>query len=277
MKASQEIPIHILPDVNFLASEKQVAFGEHTQPHRLNFYAIVWFKEDGGNHFIDFVSHPIKKNMIYLLAKNQIHSVPTHALPDSQIIAFSHDFFVSIEDHQLRELFLPFENRGIEIPDQMVDYLKTLFGLILSEYNSYNNYKLLTQYTSAFLFNLNRLANYRLPAVVGSDLRMVKVLQLIHEHFRTYKQASFYAKEIGLTPKRINEILREKAGTSITGLINQLLLLEAKRAIFLGFKTIKEIAYELGFRDQSYFARFFRKHTGLSPEQFREQGSRMGM
>lgn len=271
MNTGKEFPLHILPDVNFLVSEKQVTFGEHTRPHRINFYAIVWFTEDGGEHFIDFVAYQIKKDRIYLLAQNQIHSVPADAVPKARIIVFSHAFFLSIEDYQLRQLFLPFENQGIDVPLHKVENLQMLFGIILQEYSSYNNYKLLFQYTSAFLTNLGRLAKQQLPAVVGSDIRLVKVLQLIHDHFRTNKQASFYAGEIGLTPKRINEILRQKAGTSISQLINQLLLVEGKRALFAGLHTIKEIAYDLGFSDQSYFSRFFRKHTGMSPEQIREQ------
>jgi AraC-like DNA-binding protein len=67
----------------------------------------------------------------------------------------------------------------------------------------------------------------------------------------------------------MNEILRDAVGTTLSQLLYQLLIIEAKRELFHQDLSVKEIAYELGFSEQSYFARFFKKHTGQSPEDFR--------
>ncbi|MDO7744518.1 MAG: AraC family transcriptional regulator [Pedobacter sp.] len=67
--------------------------------------------------------------------------------------------------------------------------------------------------------------------------------------------------------------MKQITAVSISQLCHQLLLVESKRALYTGVLSVKEIAYQLGFSDQSYFSRFFRKHSGITPEQFRKQFS----
>ncbi|SFO52263.1 transcriptional regulator, AraC family [Chitinophaga sp. YR627] len=273
MKNSRNIPLHTLPALQFLASDQSTAFGEHWPSHRIDFYAIVWFTEDSGVHFIDFESYPIRENMVYLIGRNQVHSIPSEVLPKAKTIVFSTSFFHRIEEPFLRQLFLPFANDGILIPGQMKEALTNLFSLIVLENKGQNDHTLLLKYTSAFLWQLYRFANHQRSITAGEDSRIIKLFQLLEKHYTEERSAGFYAQQIGLTPKRINEILRERTGMTISQLLYQLLLIEAKRELFHGRLPIKEIAYQLGFGDQSYFARFFKKQTGITPEEFREKES----
>ena len=68
----------------------------------------------------------------------------------------------------------------------------------------------------------------------------------------------------------MNRVVNEIYGKSVSDFINERVVLEAKRIIRLSPKSIKEISFELGFEDPSYFARFFRKHVGLTPVQYRK-------
>lgn len=275
MKKRDTIPTHILPDVPFVASDRAIAFGGHVASHRINFFALVWFLEDTTDvHFIDFESYPIRKNTVYLIASKQVHSIASNVLPKARVIVFSTDFFHQIQEAALRQLFLPFENDGIAIPDSMVAPLEQLFSLIMLEYKGRAEPGLLLHYTTAMLTHLSRFGKQRLSAALTTDTRMIKLFQLMEANFRDNRATEFYAHHIGLTPKRVNEILREKAGTTVSQLLSQLVLIDAKRELFHGDFSVKEIAYTLGFADQSYFARFFKKHTGQTPEQFREQAIR---
>lgn len=265
----EALPIHILPGTRFLASDQRLSFGEHSINHRIDFYAIIWFTEDQHEHFIDFEPFPIRKNLVYLIAEKQVHAIPSHSLPNARVIVFSSDFFYSIEEIQLRQLFLPFENEGIQIPAEMVTPLESLFSLILLEYHGSSDFNLLSKYTATLLLHLYRFSSRPLSAVSNRDSRMVRLLQLIQLHFKEQKPVSFYAQQIGLTPKRINEILKEVAEVTISQLCHQLLLLESKRMLFNEALSIKEIAYQLSFSDQSYFSRFFKKYTSTTPEKFR--------
>jgi AraC-like DNA-binding protein len=268
MKTKSSLPTHFLTQTPFAASDSSLVFGQHYIEHRINFYAIIWFTQDQDIHFIDFEAYPIKKNTVYLLGKNQIHAIPSLELPTAKVLVFSSDFFEEIEEIWLRQLFLPFDNNGIEIPESMVGNMENLFSLILAESSGSADQRLMVKYTSALLLLLHRFARFQQPKY-NIDQRMMKLLHLIEKHFKEQKSVSFYAEAVGLSAKRINEILKRTANVNISQLCHQLLLVESKRALYHNILSIKEIAYELGFSDQSYFARFFKKQTGTTPEQFR--------
>jgi AraC family transcriptional activator of pobA len=264
-----DFPIHYLPPVDFLASDQSRTFGAHAPSHRIDFYAIVWFQEDGGTHAIDFEELPVHKDCVFLIGKNQVHSIPSAELPRTKSIVFSAAFFDGIEELFLRQLFLPFHSKGIDIPEAMRQPMHQLFNLIMLEYNTASDSGLLHKYTTILLTHLFRFSRSGLSSIVIGDTRMRKLFQLLEDNYKEQRSAAFYAKQIGLTPKRVNEILRQKMGTTINSLLSRLLLWEAKRQLSHHQFTVKEVTYNLGFSDQSYFARFFRKHTGLSPEEFK--------
>jgi AraC-like DNA-binding protein len=265
----KNIPVHQLPDITFLASDQSPTFGEARSNHRINFYAIVWFTEDAGTHYVDFEPYPIKKNSVFLLGKNQAHSIPAEKIPAARTIVFSTDFFENIDEPYLRQLFLPFRNDGIMIPEDMVSPLKHLFDLIILEYKGKADQMMLLEYTTAYLMHLHRFSQKKNNTVTHSDKRLEKLIHLVEENYKNGLPAEFYATEANLSTKQMNEILKKSMGGTLNQLIQHLLLIEAKRQLAHGSQSIKEIAYQLGFNEQSYFARFFKKNTGNSPETFR--------
>jgi AraC family transcriptional activator of pobA len=271
LKHTTEIPVHRLSDKDFQASYTSgVNLGDFSISHRVDFFAIIWFIADEGLQYIDFREYPIKRNLVYLLARNQVHAIP-HTRPDARVIIFSKAFFDSIEEDDLRFLFVPFSNDGIAIPNEMVSPLEHLFELILIENNAANDAHLLHTYTSALLFHLNRFSNNTVTRSAYHDVRMRKLFELVSTNYKIQKLADFYADKIGLTAKRLNQIVKEKLDLSVSQLIYNYTLIEAKREISHSAKSMKEIAIELGFNGQSYFSRFFKKQTGRTPEQFRQE------
>ncbi len=110
---------------------------------------------DRREHFINFEPFPVKKDTVYLIGKNQVHSISSARLPLARVIVFSTSFFERIEEPHLRQLFLPFGNEGITISLKMVAPLKQLFGLILLEYQSASDPVLPLKYTTALLMHLH--------------------------------------------------------------------------------------------------------------------------
>jgi AraC-like DNA-binding protein len=76
---------------------------------------------------------------------------------------------------------------------------------------------------------------------------------------------------MNLSPKHLNEICKKGLNKTVGDLIQARLMLEVKRLLAYSPKNISEIAHELNFSDTSYFIRFFKRNTGFTPEQFREQ------
>lgn len=107
----------------------------------------------------------------------------------------------------------------------------------------------------------------------GADHRhpvLAQLRELIEEHYHTWHSPADYAERLHLTPKTLGRIVREHLGTTLTELIRNRVLIHAKWQLLHTLKPVKEISRELGFADELYFSRLFKKATGYSPTFFRE-------
>ncbi len=103
-----------------------------------------------------------------------------------------------------------------------------------------------------------------------ADSTVEALRRLVEEHFRKERLIGFYADKLAVTPDRLNDHVKRASGVTAGHLIRQRVLTEAKRQLVFTGQAIHEISYELGFADPSHFARFFRKQTGMTPQEFRE-------
>jgi AraC family 4-hydroxyphenylacetate 3-monooxygenase operon regulatory protein len=167
---------------------------------------------------------------------------------------------------------------GVRLERQrLLDY----FALIGSEFQSRNVGRELNlvALTRLALVSMARLPS-ALPGALGKTLRQVDVQifqdfnQLIEEHFRQHWTLANYAVALNLTEPRLNDICRRVADLSSKRLVHDRLLQEAKRQLMFSAVSVSEIAYDLGFKDVSYFSRFFRQHAALAPGEWRERAQR---
>jgi AraC family transcriptional regulator, transcriptional activator of pobA len=123
------------------------------------------------------------------------------------------------------------------------------------------------------LIGLHRMKRLTLQAPPGHGDRSrhhaVRFRQLVDQDFRAHKPLELYAERLGLTPTHLNRICREHLGDTALGVIHQRIVLEAKRHLTFTSMSAKEVALSLSFDDPSYFTRFFKHKTGLSPLTFR--------
>ncbi|HEU0199994.1 MAG TPA: helix-turn-helix domain-containing protein [Burkholderiaceae bacterium] len=92
---------------------------------------------------------------------------------------------------------------------------------------------------------------------------------LVEQGFRGEREIGFYAARLGITSTQLNRVCRQVLGQSALGVIQNRLLVEAKRDLAYTILSVKEIALTLGFSDAAYFTRFFTQHTGRAPSEFR--------
>lgn len=94
---------------------------------------------------------------------------------------------------------------------------------------------------------------------------------LLEVHYRTHRPIEFYASELGISAAHLNALCRRLAGQSALQLINQRLLLEAKRSLVYTAMTVNQVSDSLGFSEPAYFSRFFKRGCGFTPKAFRLQ------
>jgi AraC-like DNA-binding protein len=95
-------------------------------------------------------------------------------------------------------------------------------------------------------------------------------LQLLTKHVREYHVVTFYAEKLFITPQYLSLILRELTGRSANKWIDDALITEAKILLKTPLATIQQVADTLNFSDQSTFGKFFKKHIGMSPMEYRK-------
>lgn len=94
---------------------------------------------------------------------------------------------------------------------------------------------------------------------------------LLESHFNKERQPAFYASRIGISPNAFSKKCQLYFHKSPSALIQERVILEAKKLIHLSYKSMKEVATLLHFDDENYFSRYFKKHTGVTPTKFREE------
>lgn len=241
----------------------------YSKTHRHNFYEILWFTEVKKNevHWIDFEQEVICLNQICILSPGQLHKIEFES-KKGYIVAFSPDFFHYVLGISVELFVKPYCSIGI-LPDSTVMILKKLLCLMEVEYKTGKRRKLLEAYSSAFLIHIQSI--FTKSNSDNHTKRIIPILLLIEKYFKQEKEVKFYAHEVSLSIRRINEVSVSSVGLTIKQLITQRLITEAKRLIYTEDLSIKEIAYELGYNDPAYFSRIFKKKTGFAPEEFRDE------
>jgi AraC-like DNA-binding protein len=108
----------------------------------------------------------------------------------------------------------------------------------------------------------------------GADLDYVMLFKdLLETDYKNQKQVNYYTKQIIITEKRLNQATTKILGKSPKELINERVLLEAKRILAHTNESIKEIAYYLGFKEPTNFIKYFKKNLSITPTEFREQNT----
>jgi len=142
--------------------------------------------------------------------------------------------------------------------------------------NEMAQYELLVSYLKIFLITASRLRVSQNPVakIAIAGLKEPFVLQslkdAIEENFKTKHSPAEYADMLNISAKALAKITRSHFNKTLTNMIAERIVIEAKRELYLTSKPVKSIAYELGFNDEFYFSRFFKNNADISPQLYRE-------
>ena len=247
------------------------------RPHYHDFFQMMLLRGNGKVMY-DFREAHVSGLTLFFLSPGQVHTLRPHRDFDGITVSFTQAFF----DHRAAPpstLFeLPFFfateiSPLLRIPRADSFRVDEVFAEMQREFNAAesNAGEVLRAWLRILFARVLRLLGQdRPPARLSRQSVLVRQFQLAVERgFRHERSLAGYARELGITANHLNDAVRAEAGCSAGSLVRQRRLLDARRLLSHSDLTVSEIGYLTGFPDPSYFGRFFRRETGLTPAEFR--------
>jgi len=248
-------------------------------PHRHRFYEVIYVTGGEGIHYIDFESHTLLPGSLSFISPGQIHFFNFHVPIKGRIIVFTNDFLIFQPENNILMYETSFFHRVREFPvlrltENQAAKINRLIQTIYDEYHSEerDRVSLLRAYLRILIIQAQRLYDAA-PAKGGSakeSLLVRRFLQLVSEKFVGEQSVKAYANSLGMSESHLSNTIKVLTGRSPGWIIRQQIVLEAKRLLAVTDLTVAEIGYTMNFEDPSYFGRFLRRETGLSPRKLRQ-------
>lgn len=244
--------------------------------HRHSFYQLIWFKKPG-LHYIDYetVEHPA--NAIFFVNTHQVHNFCEFAPNEGYLFHFN-DFFIhrqeDTSDNWLRyklfnEIGTPYVvPNGDEL--NAITQLTHCLTLELSQ-REYNYEQQIYYLFRTILLKVERLKHIQHPELPATDMHLKLVIQfkdLVEQYVYKNRSVDEFAEELGTSSKSLTGYTRKYLQQTPAVIIQKRKILEAKRLLSNKQLSIQEVAYRLGFEQPTYFTKYFKKDTGVTPKEF---------
>lgn len=277
-----EKPQFVIHDLNEYVKKHQ---GNTTKPHIHSFYQILWFKKGIGKHFVDFIGYDVVDNAMFFIAKNQVHYFDDNVDYHGILIHFNESFLVQ-KDSEV-DFFLKYNlfNSPYQQPtccvndgsDQILDeYILQIKKELLNN-NEFGKEELLRTYLKAILIQVQRRKNELENKAVDSSFllndkktQLIKFVNLIDENYNKGLSVSEYAQLMNISSRTLSDLVSLNLNKTPSQMIQERIILEAKRVLLHSDLNVNQVGYRLGFDDPSYFVKYFKKHTNISPLEFRK-------
>jgi AraC family transcriptional activator of pobA len=256
----------------FLQQNKNIA----TQ---LRSYEILWIKKGKGTLTVDLRDMEVMANRVYLFRPGQFrHLEPGNGL-EGYYLSVSSDFFhlsgfdggISFGSANLQA----FEGAVVVQTDEEVEMeAEEILVKMRREFMHYANTRtnILKGLFRIFMLYLSQSIENVASVESGCTEKELanKFMQLLQRHFTTKKFVSDYAGELCVTPGHLNRIVKKISGFPARHHIQQQVILEAKKQARYSNRSMKEIAYSLGFEDTAHFSKYFKNSSGMNFSNFKK-------
>ncbi|WP_217604445.1 AraC family transcriptional regulator [Chitinophaga sp. GbtcB8] len=257
------------------------SYFDHIQ--RNNYFTLIIITSGEGLAKVDLCEYPFKENTLFAFYPYQPFMLISKRPLVGISIQFHHDFFCIYRHHKEIAANGILFNNVYEQPFIILDEnakiaLLNIVREIVAELktDALRRDEVLVSYLKIMLVLATRIkvqqqSIQETKALSGKQQAIVQNLRnAIEENFRMMHSASDYADMLHVTPVALARVTKNHFNKTLSDLITERIIVEAKRELYLTDKTVKEIAYELGYDDEYYFSRVFKVKTEISPQIYRE-------
>lgn len=254
---------------------------DHLQRH--NYYSIILIEQGTYSLKADMAEYALEGAAMLCFAPYQPFMIRSGAPVRGWALHFHPDFFcIHKHNHEVAcnsVLFnTVYEPPFLALEAQEWEKFDILIAEMLEEMHNSElaQYELLVAQLKIFLIHATRLKlkDNAEKEQGWADAKEPLILQnlkdALEQHYRTKHSASEYADLLNISAKALAKITKRYYNKTLTDIIAERIIIEAKRELYLTSKSVKEIAYELGFNDEHYFSRFFKINADVSPQMYRD-------
>lgn len=272
------IPVHHLPVrtriptrvEHILPSDTPVRNGVH----RHDFHELFFFARGSGHHMIDLAMHEVNAPGVHLVAPGQVHGLDRSADMEGSVVMFATDAQLGGGHAARAELFgnavapaaFPLQ------PEQLDEAMALVRSMEEELSRSAPMAEVVEGYLGILLIKCahwSRAAHGGAVARIEAHDPVRRFTDLLERGFINERSVTHYASQLAITPGHLNELVKKRLGKSASDVIQERLLLEAKRLLLHADLSVKEISHSLCVEDPAYFNRFFKKATGHTPLEYR--------
>ena len=245
-----------------------------------NYSVILW--KGSGIFSVDAINYSYSGYNILFLSPYQKMKLVSETEENIHVLLFHGDYYC-IEYHKEEVacnglLFNNiYRNPGVELSEENFNYILELFNHIKKEESEKHPFSesIIKTYIQLILaigskqkssIENSIISNEKLPNKNAAEFQ-----KLLETYFKTEKELSFYSDKLNITNSTLSKAVKKEFAKTPTQLINERIILESKKLLHLTYRSVKEIASELGFADEFYFSRYFKKSVGCSPKNYREK------
>ncbi|WP_313263748.1 helix-turn-helix domain-containing protein [Sphingobacterium sp.] len=263
--------IVIMPITDFLRAK-----ANQNTLHVRAFYSLLFVQSGELSMVVDQNVHVVGAHDMISINADAVCSFESHANVEGYVVLFKASFSMQRHPTDVMRYFHFLKSRSMHTfvlsKEERTSFLQVV-SLMLTAYNSFSlsDDYVLKRYL-IMLFQM--LGRYIVVEGVDAhmdegDDRIRNFESLVDSHYAQQRYPSFYAGQLNISINYLNRICREKRAASCGTIIRGRILVEAERLLYHTFKTVKEIAFELGFENAPYFSTFFKANKGMSPEEYR--------
>lgn len=270
----------ITPEFGFVNSfmKLEATFLSYEQPYRVKEGRIAVIQQGEAQVLINLIEYTFKPGYISLIAPNSIVQMKGISLDfDMQMIAIDHDFLpMSGKEDLFTYLLHHQKNILLSLPAQEELPIQNYFTLIWNILQKPTFRKeAIAHLFASILYYIEDLAQNNIEMNSSRLTRQESIFEqfisLVNAYSKTERSVSFYADKLCLTPRYLNTVIRQASQQTVMDWINQSIILEAKVLLRHSNRLVYQISDELNFPNPSFFCKFFKRMTGMTPQEYQKK------
>ncbi|MCW3111584.1 MAG: transcriptional regulator, AraC family [Segetibacter sp.] len=250
-------------------------------PYRSDHFSIVLVTEGNASLKLNLIEYTIEKHDLVIISPNDVRQFLQISADCTFIgVGFTQDFLLHSGLHKKNiDAFDFFSSQAkpvVKLDKKKIEILFQLFSILYKKSTTEDNTFFKEEFIHhsfnalifeiAFLFRKSNTAHLKITRKEDLAMRFMKLLPL---HFRRQRILQYYADLLFITPKYLTQTIKQTTGKTAGQFIDEMVTMEAKVLLNDFSRSIGQVAEELNFSDQFYFSKFFKKHAGINPSDYR--------